>query len=267
MLRNRCGHASRRAVDLRVGSAARILRSSAFGQDQEALWPYQAANARLRVGSGARSRGIRCTSSGRGSVSTSVGTGSSCCSWAASSRSCSDTAPQARVLHEPEQLPEQDRPGLQGQRRVPGPLRGPSDDHARDHGPRRTPSGALTPSGIEQWKAQAGRSRRRTRHSTSSPADRAEWNDNLIRARTATPPRAWRERSSLPPCSASRRRRARRRLDATARRRSNASTRSRTGGTVLAEVPRLPPVRQPAPGPQAAAGILPRRPPRRWSCG
>ena len=46
---------------------------------------------------------------------------------------------QARVRHRPGQLPQQDRPGLQGQRRLPGPVRRPGDAH-RDHdgrGPHR----------------------------------------------------------------------------------------------------------------------------------
>ena len=41
---------------------------------------------------------------------------------------------EARVLHWAGQLPEQERSGLQGQRRVPAPVRRPGDAHARDHG-------------------------------------------------------------------------------------------------------------------------------------
>ena len=43
---------------------------------------------------------------------------------------------EARVLDRPEQLPQQERPGLQGQRRVPEALRRRGDGHARHDGSR-----------------------------------------------------------------------------------------------------------------------------------
>ena len=49
---------------------------------------------------------------------------------------------QARVRHRPGQLPQQERPGLQGQRRLPGPVRRPGDAHRRHdgRGPHGRPS-------------------------------------------------------------------------------------------------------------------------------
>ena len=79
-----------------------------------------------------RWRDTGCTSSGPGSGSTSASTRAS-----SSIVGLVDHARprlrhhEARVRHRPGQLPEQGRPGLQGQRRLPGPLRRPGDAHAR----------------------------------------------------------------------------------------------------------------------------------------
>ena len=67
----------------------------------------------------------RCDASGPGWPSTSASTPGSSASSAWRSRWCSAWAHQARLRHRPGLVPEQGRAGLQGQRRLPGPVRRP----------------------------------------------------------------------------------------------------------------------------------------------
>ena len=65
---------------------------------------------------------------------------------------------EARVRHRPGQLPEQGRPGLQGQRRLPGALRRPGDGHAGHDGRGQRVAELFTPENVAKWEARSRRS-------------------------------------------------------------------------------------------------------------
>ena len=99
---------------------------------------------------------------------------------------------QARVLHRPGQLPQQERSGLQGQRRVPAPVRRPGDADARDHGRGSHRERALHAGGVRQWQAvETAAAWKRAHRQRRQPADGARVRRRArCAARRATRPRA-----------------------------------------------------------------------------
>ena len=70
---------------------------------------------------------------------------------------------QARVRHRPGQLPQQGRGGLQGQRRLPGPLRRPGHAHAGHAGRGPHVVDLFTPENLAKWTSHRRRAPRRRR--------------------------------------------------------------------------------------------------------
>ena len=80
---------------------------------------------------------------------------------------------QARVRHRPGQLPQQGRGGLQGQRRLPGPLRRAGHAHARQRGRGHTSSTCSPRRTSPQWTAIDAEILRRAATSSSGSSRRS----------------------------------------------------------------------------------------------